>query len=316
MNVNSYFIQSQMIKILLSPQRLCLYSIADRPTTLMFLTQIDMIAGDEDNKYIIDISGVEYASAAASVLLFAKVNRAQLRYKKPNLFSFKWPKKNKNPHGHRWIVATGLSKALLSGDDVKLKALTEGDAYYQSAVEPYEQVINTVSMLQRNANLNKAQLKLLIAAVSEAMLNVSHHAYEDTFVKQIEDLGGKRWWQCSWFDPEKNSLVFIICDLGIGLGKSFQKADIEFRKMTEIQCVLTALTVGESRFRGAGRGNGSEDIKRPIGSGCSVSETLLVFTGNARYSYTSLSGNMHCEQVKEFIPGTIIEWTLVPRREE
>jgi hypothetical protein len=302
---------------LIAPKSLCIYNNANRPKTIKFLSDIDLISVNDKSRYVIDLSGVEYAGAAASVLLFAKINRAQLRYKNPNLFRFKWPKKNENPLGHRWIIGTGLSKALLSGNLEKIDILTRENQFFQSSVEPYQQLISTVVMLQRNANLTEEQLKLLISAVSEAMLNVSHHAYEDeVFSEQVTPLGGKRWWQCSWFNPEENSLVFIICDLGIGLGRSFQQADIAFSRMGELNCVLTALTVGESRFRGAGRGNGSEDIKRPIGSGCAESETLLVFTGNARYSYTSLHGSLTCEPVKEFIPGTLIEWTLVPRREE
>jgi hypothetical protein len=303
--------------VLKAPSRLCIYSNADRPATLNFLNLIDSIVLKQHRNVTIDLSKVSFASAAASVLFFAIVNRAQFLLKDANYIRFRWPKREENVEGHRWIVSTGLSIALLAGNAPKLDVLTKEERYFQSAVEPFVHLIETVSMLQKRAALNPDQFSLLASAISEAMLNVSHHAYEhEEFLPQLTILGGKRWWQCAWFDPEKNAVVFIICDLGLGIYNSFGALDGDLDQQNEVSSVMKALTLGESRFVGLGRGNGSEDIKRPIGSGCAESETLLVLTGHARYRYNSHDATPYCERLAEFIPGTLVEWSLVPRRGE
>ncbi|HDG1685459.1 TPA: hypothetical protein PFE28_001391 [Kluyvera cryocrescens] len=301
---------------LVSPKRLCVYSNDDRPATLNFLNMIDIIVLKREGELSIDLSKVEYASAAATVLLFAIVNRAQLMTKIQSQIRFKFPKKEDNPDGHRWIVRTGLSAALVANTPKKLEMLTKEQKLYQSAVEPFEHWLHTVFTIQEKALLNPDAFALMSSALNEAILNVSYHAYEHkSFKSQLESMGGKRWWQCSWYSKEKNAVVFIICDLGLGIHNSFSTV-FDNIPMTEVASVSLALSSGQSRYLNAGRGNGSEDIKRPIGSGCAESESLLVLTGHARYRYNSSDGTPSCEWLSEHIPGTLIEWALVPRRGE
>ncbi|HBQ3047436.1 TPA: hypothetical protein ACH27V_005862 [Klebsiella quasipneumoniae subsp. similipneumoniae] len=301
--------------VLAPPTEICIYSDEYRPGTLQFLNFIETMGVKHGRKLEIDLSKVRFASAAASLLFFAVVNRAQLLTGDPHLIRFKWPKKEKNPEGHRWIVSTGLSRALLAGTDEKLQALTREERFFQSAVEPFEHIVETVTMLQRKAVLNDEQLDLLLTAISEALLNVSHHAYEDdAFKDDLLLLKGKRWWQCAWFNPEENRVVFIVCDLGLGIFKSFMPDDDGLSTQNEVSSVERAMLVGESRFVGSGRGNGSEDIKRPIGVGCVDDETLLILTGHARYNYNSNDSCPRCERLTEYIPGTLLQWSLVPRR--
>lgn len=297
------------------PAEICIYSDHYRSDTLKFLNSIEKMGVEQRLKLEIDLSEVRYASAAASLLFFAIVNRAQLLTRDPNLIRFKLPKKEKNPEGHRWIVGTGLSRALLAGTEEKLRALTKEERFFQSAVEPFEHIVETVSMLQKRAELNVEQQDLLLTAISEALLNVSHHAYEDSdFKDDLLLLKGKRWWQCAWFNPEENLVVFIVCDLGLGIFKSFSPDDDGLSTQNEVSSVQRAMLVGESRFAGAGRGNGSEDIKRPIGVGCVDDETLLILTGHAQYNYNSNDSSPRCERLTEYIPGTLLQWSLVPRR--
>ncbi|AVR03728.1 hypothetical protein RJ492_000506 [Pluralibacter gergoviae] len=302
--------------ILVCPRRLCVYSDEDRPATLNFLNMIDVVVLKRDSELTIDLSKVEYASASATVLLFAIVNRAQLIAKVQSQIRFKFPKKEDNLEGHKWIVQTGLSAALVANTQKKLEMLTKEKRYYQSAVEPFEHWLNTVSTIQETALLNADAFSLMSSALNEAILNVSYHAYEHhSFKSQLESLGGKRWWQCSWYNKEENLVVFIICDLGLGIHNSFATV-FDNLPVSEISSVSLALSSGHSRHLNAGRGNGSEDIKRPIGSGCAESESLLVLTGHARYRYNSTDGKPRCEWLSENIPGTLIEWALVPRRGE
>ncbi|NWC65162.1 hypothetical protein [Cedecea sp. P7760] len=303
------------MKPLVPPTKFCIYSDDSRSETLRFINDIESIGVNNKGKVTVDLSKVKYASAAASVLFFAIVNRAQFLTKDPNFVRFVWPKKEDNPEGHRWIVSTGLSRALIAGTDEKLKILTREERYFQSAVEPSEHIFDTVTMLQKKAVLNDGQLGLLLTAISEALLNVSHHAYEnDAFTESLLLLKGKRWWQCAWFNPEENRIVFIVCDLGLGIFKSFVPDGDGLGVQNEVSSVEKAMLVGESRFVGAGRGNGSDDIKRPIDAGLDADEALLILTGHARYHYNSNDSCPQCERLAEYIPGTLLQWSLVARR--
>lgn len=306
-----------LMTILDCPKRLCVYSDEDRSETLIFLKKIDVIVIKNGENLTLDFTNVEYASAAATVLLFAIVSRAQLLTKNHSALRFKFPKKEENPNGHRWIVSTGLSAALVANTFKKLEKLVDEKRLYQSAVEPFDHWLKTVMTIQEKALLEPDAFALMSSALNEAILNVSYHAYESSeFDAQLKEFGGKRWWQCSWYSKEKNTVVFIICDLGLGIHKSFSPALMQTVPVPETKSVETALSSGQSRYLNAGRGNGSEDIKRPIGSGCAESERLLVLTGHARYRYNSSDGMPTCERLPEHIPGTLIEWSLVPRRGE
>lgn len=303
------------MKVLVAPRKLCIYSDDSRYETLVFLKQIDNEGVLNSKKIEIHLDKVEFASAAASLLFFAIVNRAQLLTEDPNLFKFRWPKKDTNAEGHRWVVQTGLSVALLAGTEERMSSLVAERRFFQTAVEPYSHLASTIQVLQLKASLNDEQHSLLEVAIGEALLNVSHHAYEcSSFSQDLSLMKGKRWWQCAWFSEEENTVVFIICDLGSGIYKTFSPNDNSNSYENQVSSITKAMLVGQSRFVGSGRGNGSEDIKRPIGTGCGDSETLLVLTGNVRYSYNSNQPQPFCEKISEYIPGTLLEWTLTPRR--
>ncbi|EKY6639854.1 hypothetical protein QFL78_004450 [Escherichia coli] len=301
--------------VLAPPPEICIYSDKYRPGTLQFLNFIETIGVKHGRKLEVDLSKVRFASAAASLLFFAIVNRANLLTGDPNLIRFKWPKKDVNPSGHKWLVSTGLSRALLAGTPERLENLIKEGRFFQSAIEPFSHLLSTVSVLQTKAALNSHQLDLLMTAIGEALLNVSHHAYEhEMFSQDLILLQGKRWWQCAWFDPAQNEVVFIVCDLGLGIFRSFSPEIDGVSIEKQVSSVARAMLVGQSRFVGDGRGNGSEDIKRPIGVGCEDKETLLILTGNVRYSYNSFDEEPRCERLAEYIPGTLLQWSLTPRR--
>lgn len=295
-----------------APKTLCIYSDDHRAITLAFFNEIQQQSLFFGKRLLVDLSEIEFASAAASTLMFAVVNKAQLIRGDANSIKFIMPSKKLNPEGHGWIVGTGLSKALLAGSTDRLSALTENEQFFQSAVKPYEHYQKTVTMLDKQADLSFNQFLTLSSAISEAMLNVSHHAYKndgyDGFIKAMQ---GERWWQCAWFNPVRDEVVFIICDLGIGIGMSYRSGNEVPLYSSESDWVLSAYSYGGTRFANASeRGNGSEDIKRPIGVSDFDNESLLVFSGKSKYKYTSEDEGAVCSTIPEHIPGTIVQWSL------
>ncbi|MEY0595850.1 hypothetical protein AB7309_21210 [Providencia manganoxydans] len=308
----------------LVPETLCIYSHEHRLNTLKFFNNIQDEIHKENVKVHINLSEVKRATAAASLLFFAIITRAKLNFNDGKKVRFTWPIKAKNPNGHGYIVATGLSAALQASSISDLDDLTKNKRYFQSSVDPEEQLQSTRNFLLQNMNnpLNESQIELLTAAIGEAMINVRHHAYEiGDWERHKEYLGGARWWQCSWYNDEQDALYFIICDLGCGVVESYKDShpNAEF-EMGEEQILECAFSEGYSRFINQGRGNGSEDIKRPIEESKNEFkyENLLVLTNNSRYKYSIKQNkpSIDCHKFSSFLPGTIIEWCLIPERND
>lgn len=296
---------------------LCLYKDSYLEHTMRKLREINDQAYRYGNSLEIDLSEIPYISGAASLLLFAIVNRAQLCLRDEQVIRITLPNRKKNPEGHRWVVSTGLAKALLASDFEKIDELTQNERFYQSSVDPYVHHATTAQMLNRRATsgFSKEQLTLLESGISEAMLNVSHHAYDAPEYNELTSaLGGKRWWQCAWFDPDINTVVFIICDLGMGIPRSYLGTDPS-QPFMETGLLVEAWTLGATCTGLSWRGNGSEDIKSPVGVGCTESETLLILSGHARYLKTSNDEKPKCTYTNDAIPGTLVQWSLVPKEE-
>ncbi|MGO2344417.1 MAG: hypothetical protein ACTH64_01420, partial [Providencia sp.] len=118
--------------------------------------------------------------------------------------------------------------------------------------------------------------------------------------------------------------------LGCGVVESYKSSHLE-KVMTEFDMLNEAFCEGFSRFIDQGRGNGSEDIKRPIIEEKSMHdvkfEQLLVLSGYSQYEYSiqnnkprvlshevtsSIPGTL--SKATSFLPGTIVEWCLIPER--
>lgn len=308
-----------MFKTLTPPEMLCITDSTYREDSLCYIRDIIDSLHTKRLAVHIDLSQIKYASAAASVLLFAVLNRAYFVIGQRLRVRFTFPKKETNPQGHRCIVRTGLARALVANTHEKLDALVQQERYFQSSVTPELALSTTMTMLQKAAVLDETQATLLMMGMNEAMLNVRNHAYEhDFYTKGVELMGGKRWWQCAWFDPEQDRVVFIICDLGMGIAQSYQGEEIDSvaQFILEQNLVSEALTSGRSRFREPNRGNGSEDIKRPIALGTTKYEKLMVFSGGSLYEMDSdlSETRARIDILRPRIPCTIILWALTPNR--
>lgn len=294
---------------------LCLYREKDFSETMHTLRTINEASYRRGHSVEIDLSITPFVSAAASLLLFAIINRAQLCLRDGQTIRVVLPTRKGNPEGYRWIVSTGLARALMASNFEKLEELTSNGRFYQSSVDPYSHHATTAQMLNFRATstFSDEQYALLESGISEAMLNVSHHAYDaPQYNELIANLGGKRWWQCAWFDEEKNRVTFIICDLGIGIPRSFHGDNLQ--PYLQGNKLADAWTLGATRTGVSGRGNGSEDIKSPVGVGCTDNETLLILSGHGKYLKSSQDNKVTSDYTEDEVPGTLVQWSLVPKR--
>jgi hypothetical protein len=306
------------------PNELCIYNSSKAGPSFAFFDKINELAVKKGNQLLIDLSDVKEITAAASLVLFATANTAQLWAKTSNNVLFRFPREEKNPEGYLCIIKTGLARALHSGSEEKLRDLVVKGIFFQSSTNPAAHLISTLKFLTKEVDFTDDQMMLLSSGISEAMLNVSHHAYKDPLNNNKDAIHkskewlveriGERWWQCAWYDELDKSWVFIICDLGIGIPKSFKNKNY-IDSVFEVPGYLRdAFTLGASRYDGGGRGNGSEDMKRLITSFGSYEESLLVYSGGAQYYFSSKMTTPNIDHLSHYFHGTLIEWTLSTKK--
>ncbi|NRA79664.1 MAG: hypothetical protein HRU18_15765 [Pseudoalteromonas sp.] len=313
--------------IIKAPPELCIYKRELQSATYSLIREINNTVTKDERLVTLDLREVQLITAAASVLLFATINTCQLMNKNPKQVICIFPKESNNPKGYRYIVKTGLAKALHSGDKVKLESLVEQEAFFQSSNNPFDHSIKTSLMLAEKTEFDPVQFELLSTAIGEAMLNVHHHAYNDplsgietpkinTSKKLLVKEMGRRWWQCAWYDYSKAEWVFIICDFGVGIPQSLKESYNRKNPLITIknkEAMLKALSIGGSRFTEGGRGNGSEDMKRAVGRFCEDTDNLLIYSGGVKYQYSQGMEAPQVEMLATFFGGTLIEWTLKPK---
>ncbi|WP_210468653.1 hypothetical protein [Vibrio crassostreae] len=301
--------------IIPAPERICVYDDRTTGETYDLLKSLNNLSLAEGKLVTLDLSKVQYITAAASLLLFATINTCQLMTGNPNAIKCIFPRSDLNSEGHKYIVKTGLGRALHSGSLEKLEDLLQSKIYYQSGLNPIELLIVTLSIFEQS--LTPVQSELLISGIGEAMLNVTHHAYKkkgskteiDPVKKDIVDSMGERWWQCAWADPESHSWTFIICDIGLGVSQTYKRELPNFGgALSEIEALKEAFSQGNSRFIGSGRGNGSEDMKRPIEVG--AKEELLIYSSGYKYVYNSNMTQAVVMPLGRYFHGTLVQWTL------
>ncbi|MGR5390824.1 hypothetical protein [Vibrio crassostreae] len=303
-----------------APKVLCVYQDDTTLHTYELLSQIQRSVLQKNQLVTLDLSGVEWITAGASVLLFATINTCQLMTDNPNVIRCNFPKQSQNEMGYRCIVKTGLSRALCAGTLEKLEELTSQCKYFQSSTTPDSILGPTLSLLTERTKLSESQLDLLLAGIAEAMLNVKHHAYKhpaypplheridprkESFVQKV----GERWWQCAWYNPSNKAWTFIICDLGLGIAETYNYLrGTDLNKAVPSSAIEQAFIVGNSRFVGLGRGNGSDDMKRPIEHG--AREQLLVYSEGTKYLYETGNVAPTITNFKSRLTGTLVQWTL------
>lgn len=294
------------MSIIVAPRKLCVYyDDAIIGSTIKFLRELVRLG--EQGPVILDLRKTEKVTGAAAVMLFAHVNVLQLRHCSKDRVKCLFPNKKDNENGHADIVKTRLSRALSSGSIAALEQLVIEGTPFQSSNDPDEHASKTVNYLTKKLKLSPShQLALtLTAAISEAMLNVHHHAYDFSPSIFTGDLQS-RWWQYAIFDEKNNRFVFLIYDLGLGIIKSYKSSMDEYRD--DAYALEEALSFGGSRFskKQPWRGNGSEDIKHPV----NLDESLFIYCENLRYIYRGDPTSAKIDRTTAKLDGNLIEWTL------
>ena len=162
----------------------------------------------------------------------------------------------------------------------------------------------------------------LDSGLSEAITNVTHHAYPEKYGFQDDD---KNWYLTGGYNKGNNELKIIFYDQGIGIPKSLpasefwevvakvlDKLPLGTRFQDEVM-LKAAVELNRTSTGDVDRGKGLPDLLQFIkqrGGGY-----LSILSGHALYKYTLNAaeggGRVKSERFVDPIKGTLIIWKVV-----
>ena len=277
-------------------------------STMECLSRLTDLIYKESLNVHLDFSVLQYMGEAASVILFAEITRAQLITKNKNIVLLTLPV---NTALRSRFNKTDLNKAISPGGFRKISSLFDDNNHYQSGTDPNKFNASTLlGVISQGVDFSKPESKLFSRGVSEAMLNVIHHAYPEGEVHNEYDMYsevGNRWWQYSYYDVAKKKLVFIIYDKGIGIPCSI--GCIAPQDMNDGEKIEFVMRKGITRFiEDSKRGTGYGDILKL--AEISDKSRLLVYSDEGIYYLDRAKNISKCGINKFRVNGTLIEWQI------
>lgn len=279
------------------------------------------ISSQRHDRIVIDFRETELFSAAGTILLLAEVDRiTQLAPQKTRLTCY-YPL---NQTAEKVMQQVGLL-ALFKRKERQV--ITEQDSdvyhwhYFTGSAANGEDAASMCTSLENK--LPTASLKQIFNAVTEAMVNSVHHAYEeprnDTISNRYPD-DKKRW----WFFGEilDGGLHIVFCDLGIGIPRSlprnWREHCLDALKMSRISSgkhdlsmIKKALELGRTRTAKSNRGLGFH--KNIVAAAEKLGGKLLIYSNKAVININYTDPKHHAKvhgHFKRSILGTVILWTI------
>lgn len=302
-------VQKNRINVV-APPALCIYDEANYNSAVFFFDEFENEVFNNLNYVQLDFSETSEITAAAALILFAKITRCQC-WAPPQLFS--------NPDQiiqitlplekrlRRRIIDSGLWAAIKPGGQRKLSKLWENQHNpYKTGSDPANELADMIRLLRSQFD-NKLP-RHIVAAIQEAYLNIAHHAYEDFKHEEapLHEFMVGRWWQFAQKNPITNHMSVVIYDMGSGIPKSINSNKLFFGSdSNEIQ---KAMRTGVTRLNIQGRGMGFDNIKKPIELN-SFAEYLAVYSGKGKIFYRRGRVIDRVDHPHS-IGGTLIEWVF------
>ena len=162
--------------------------------------------------------------------------------------------------------------------------------------------------------------KFIQKGLTEAMTNVSNHAYPDEHLNNL-NFKDQRWWMSASYNRKTSNLTLIFYDQGIGIPESFRNNPSKWEYIKNIfplkpnvqdsEIIKSAFEVGKSSTKEPNRGNGLDDIKSYISSLDIDNGHLKIYSGKGMYSFLKINNTISEKNIenKDYpLQGTLIEW--------
>jgi hypothetical protein len=290
-----------------SPEKLCIYEDQWSYITYQFLDYIHKVIFEYKISLTVDFSDLKNLSAAASLLVFARITKCQICIHEPSAIKVIPPE---DKEARKMFTQSGLWAGVKSGGISKVRKLIDSNNQYMSGsnapIENYSKVLvaTILNLINQGVKFNTQAVHTFTRGVQEAILNVDYHAYDNApLSKQFEELGDSRWWQCSWLDKINNQLVFIIYDDGTGIVNSLKE---QFPTLSDSEVLEKAMTIGVTKTLEPSRGKGSGNI---IKTSCEFPNSHLVIMSGVGY-YLHDENGVTLKELPFNLHGTIVQWVL------
>lgn len=308
--------------VLKAPHTIGLNSPALHHELSSFLLRLrNEIAGQKHRRVVINFRETTLFAPAGTILLLAEIDRiSRLSNQKTGLTCY-YPF---DETAEKVMQQVGLLK-LLNRKERKLITKQDADVYhwhYFTGSEASGE--NAASMCTSlKDKLPTGSLKQIFNAVTEAMVNSVHHAYEeprnDSISKNMPE-SQKRWW---FFGEILNGgLHIVFCDLGIGIPRSlprnWREYCIDSLRMSKVssgkhdlKMIEKALELGRTRTAKTNRGLGFH--QNIVAAAEKLGGKLLIYSNKAvvNIDYTDSRNHVKIrDHFKRSILGTVILWTI------
>lgn len=284
-----------------------IYNNNDQTLTVNFCSAIAYAIYSAGVKIKLDLSNLKEITAASSVLLFAEVNRWQLVYG-GDIIVIVLPE---DKIARKTFLRSQLWEAIKPGAEAKSSRLTEYGFPFSTNNDYGVHILKTLEGLELDKIPNES-IEHFRRGCSEAILNVKNHAYQtDTDI-------GRRWWQLCYHNTEQRKIYLIVHDRGMGIPKTLKNNPKLSNNLPLLSQPSASINHGElinlSMKRGISRhyddpvrGQGSEDIKRPVQLVSEGTAKLEVWSSKGQWRFLNGSVPQYCDRTVA-IPGTIVEW--------
>jgi hypothetical protein len=183
--------------------------------------------------------------------------------------------------------------------------------------------------IENLSGISHGQIKKMYRSVSEALTNVTQHAYMETRMDGSGSPIDSGWWMFVRQQPDE--LVVNFCDLGVGVPYSVPKLEkhqswLQERLSTAFAAVgvdnhrdgeTIQVTVAEkrSRFRATHRGNGFGNMLESIV--IADSGVLVIHSNRGMYTYRREAGEetQETRNYHDSLYGTLIVWRIKLKEE-
>ncbi|MBY6006721.1 ATP-binding protein [Salipiger bermudensis] len=195
-----------------------------------------------------------------------------------------------------------------------------------SLEEASDTILELLRYLEIDPDLSDELIIDINTAVSEAMINVSKHAYPDWLLKEDGEVQPKKWWMSARADKSSNKLTIVVYDQGATIPGTLPERDwyrealeslmglvspgfdLENRKRTmDHEFISYSMKKGKTQTGVAERGLGLPQMQELIDT-CSDG-TLSILSRQGLYKYARQLG-VHKRLLPTALEGTLIQWEL------
>ncbi len=176
-----------------------------------------------------------------------------------------------------------------------------------------------LELLRDDLRMPTPVARTIFRALSEAMTNVTHHAYHRksyAHARTANQVAG-RWWMMATVNLRRDLFSLVFYDAGVGIPKTLPRTHT-IEKIREVLSVLpflnpddgqmieAAMALGRTRTELDNRGKGLLDLARLIDQ---VQQgEMRIFSRHGCFAYTPRGSR--ATNHDGFVEGTLIEWQL------